>query len=334
MKYGIILPVRNGGHYIKECVASILSQSYKKFNFIILDNCSTDGTLEWLKSIDDERIKVIPSEKSLSIEDNWSRIIQIEKNEFITLIGHDDILHPDFLETMDGLIESYPYASLFHSHYNFIDDAGKIIRPCKPMKQSYNGSEFLDAFLTSSIDSMGTGYMMRSADYDAIGGIQSKYPNLLFADFELWTSLAAKKNVVISPNNCFAFRVHKSTTHSSSDYKIHKALHIFVEYLAKLKSSDKNMENVIQHHGSQFLLTYCAAYAHRLMRQSLKNRNGIKVDDFIKETKVMAKKLGVDSDYMPEKKSSLQLAKRIDNSKFLSFLFLLFKRMYAKPILK
>ena len=64
-KYSIILPVRNGGHYVKICVDSILAQTYTDFNFIVLDNCSTDGTLEWLLSLNDSRIKVIPSQKSL-----------------------------------------------------------------------------------------------------------------------------------------------------------------------------------------------------------------------------------------------------------------------------
>jgi len=64
--------------------------------------------------------------------------------------------------------------------------------------------EFLAFFLAGNIDNMGTGYMMRSADYDAAGGIPL-YPNLLFADFELWIQLpfvAIKprhsKNVLLS----------------------------------------------------------------------------------------------------------------------------------------
>ena len=128
MKYSIILPVRNGGHYVKECVASVLTQTFTDFDFIILDNCSTDETLEWLNSINDNRIRIIPSKTPLSIEENWGRITRVDKNEFITLIGHDDLLYPDFLENINKLIEEFPNAGLYHTHFHFIDGTGKIIR--------------------------------------------------------------------------------------------------------------------------------------------------------------------------------------------------------------
>jgi glycosyltransferase involved in cell wall biosynthesis len=49
VKFSIILPVKNGGEYVKECVQSILAQSCPDFNLHILENCSTDGTAEWLQ---------------------------------------------------------------------------------------------------------------------------------------------------------------------------------------------------------------------------------------------------------------------------------------------
>ncbi|MBA2745455.1 MAG: glycosyltransferase, partial [Flavisolibacter sp.] len=65
MKYSIILPVRNGGHYIKKCVASILSQTRQDYNLIVLENCSTDGTAEWLRNINNPKISVIEAPRSL-----------------------------------------------------------------------------------------------------------------------------------------------------------------------------------------------------------------------------------------------------------------------------
>src|SRR5690349_12057626 len=100
-KYSIILPVRNGGEYVRECVSSILAQSLGDFQLQVLDNCSTDGTSDYLESLKDERVKIYPAESSLTIEENWARITTIPKNEFITLIGHDDVLDPDYLAVMD-----------------------------------------------------------------------------------------------------------------------------------------------------------------------------------------------------------------------------------------
>src|SRR5687768_12685451 len=94
MKYSIIIPVRNGGDYLKECVASILAQTYKDFTLHILENDSTDGTKEWLSQLTDPRIIIKPSSAAFGIEENWSRIVSLEKNEFMTVIGYDDLFHP------------------------------------------------------------------------------------------------------------------------------------------------------------------------------------------------------------------------------------------------
>ncbi len=188
MKYSIILPVHNGGEYIKLCVQSILDQTLPDFNLLVLENCSNDGTAEWLHSLKDDRIRLIPSQKLLSIEENWTRIFSLMKDEFMTMIGHDDLLDKDYLKKMDDLIQKYPNAGLYQSHFRFINEAGAFKKKCKPMKEILQPEEFLEYFLNGRIDIMGTGFMMRSADYDRVGGIPS-YHNLLFADMELWLSL-------------------------------------------------------------------------------------------------------------------------------------------------
>ena len=81
-KFSIILPVRNGGEYVKECINSILSQTYPNFNLIVLDNNSADGTKEWISELKNEKIIIIPSSKDLTIEENWGRVKDIDKNEF------------------------------------------------------------------------------------------------------------------------------------------------------------------------------------------------------------------------------------------------------------
>lgn len=333
-KYSIILPVRNGGHYLKTCVASILSQTFTGFNFIILDNCSTDGTLEWLCALKDERIKIIVSDKPLTIEESWGRIKNIEKNEFITLIGHDDILYPDFLSVIDKLATSYPQASLYHTHFNFIDAKGEIIRACKPMQQQVSGYDFLKSFLTNSIDAMGTGYVMRAKDYDALQGIPVHYPNLLFADFELWINLSLKSYEVVAAKNCFAFRVHKSTTGKSEDKKLHQSLEIFTAFLHKMQQEDVTAKHIIDEFGSQFLLFFCKGYSHRLLRTPLKNREGLTVGKFILFTKELAIMLGIQDKFKPEKMPSIKLAALIDDNKISSELFLFFKKIYSKPLSK
>ena len=141
-KFSIILPVRNGGDYVKECVNSILSQTFSDFNLIVLDNYSTDDTASWIKGLNNEKIIIYTADQPLRMEENWVRVTTVDKNEFMTIIGHDDILHSDYLETMNSLIIKHPDASLYQAHFKFIDANGALIRHCQPMAEIQYAHEF------------------------------------------------------------------------------------------------------------------------------------------------------------------------------------------------
>jgi glycosyltransferase involved in cell wall biosynthesis len=331
-KYSIILPVRNGGEYFRQCVQSILSQSNTDFNLHVLDNCSTDGSLEWVRSLNESRIIVIESSRLLSIEESWGRIVGIEKNEFCTLIGHDDLLHPDYLSVMDALIEKFPGAGLYQTHFNLIDSQGIEIRKCKPMAETETASEFLESLLRDKFDLFGTGYMMRSGDYDTLGGIPA-YPNLLFADFELWMKLTGISFKATAKEDGFSYRVHQSTTKSSPDIKMNKAFERFIHYLAGLKTNPE-MNAVIQKHGPGFLKNYCKGLSHRLLRTSIGDRDGLTVTSFLKQCRGYANLLFGPTDFDPGSGASTQAAKFIDSNPITRNLFLKFKKIYSKPVLK
>ena len=331
VKYSIILPVYNGGEYVKECVNSILLQTHPDFWLQVLDNCSTDGTLEWLRSLNDDRIKIYPSDRTLSIEENWARIRSIEKNEFITLIGHDDVLDKNYLMVMSDLIARHPGASLYQAHFRYIDSVGRTIRRCKPMDENQSAPEFLAAFLCGIIDTMGTGFMMRAADYDLCGGIPA-YPNLLFADFELWINLTVKAYKATSAEECFAFRLHQSMTTRSPDIKFHKAFEQFIGYLGKLKKDEK-LRRVIEKYSVSFIEFYCKGLSHRLLRTPKQKREGQTVSSFLKKCKEYADSLVPGNDFNPTARYSVRLAKQIDSNFLSRSLFLLFKRIRSKPVL-
>jgi GT2 family glycosyltransferase len=270
----------------------------------------------------------------LTIEENWSRITGIEKNEFITLIGHDDLLEPHYLGTMDRLINKHPNATLYQAHFNYIDSKGKLIRACKPMDEVQSASDFLSFFLCSMIDIMGTGFMMRSADYDDVGGIPPSYPNLLFADFELFINLTKKGYKATAYENAFSFRLHHSMTTTSSDMKFHAAFGKFIEYIVQLKQQDSQFESVINRYALDFLDYYSKGLSHRLLRTPGDKRNGKTVRSTLQLIKQYADMLVPGNSYEPEKQYSVRLARRIDDNTITRSLFLLFKKVRSKPVLK
>lgn len=87
----VIMPVYNGEKYIKEAIESILNQTYKKFEFIIINDCSTDNTEAIIKSYDDPRIVYIKNENNLGVAASLNNGLKIAKGEFIARMDADDI---------------------------------------------------------------------------------------------------------------------------------------------------------------------------------------------------------------------------------------------------
>jgi glycosyltransferase involved in cell wall biosynthesis len=331
-KYSVILPVRNGANHVKECVNSILSQSYGDFELLILENASTDDTISIIESFGDKRVKILPAVNPLSMEENWGRIRAVDKMEFITLIGHDDVLNPDYLQFMDKLIANHPGASLYQGHFRYIDSSGNETGKCQPMIEKQDPPLAVHNFLCNKIDLMGTGFMMRGRDYDLAGGIPN-YPNLLFADMELWIEMVRKGYLAVESRELFSYRRHSSaTTSTSSDSKFLAAFRLLVDYLVQLKDNDSQLAPVIRVDGACLLKDYCQGITHKILRTRSKDRQTPGVNAVIAEFRKFGERLGV-TDFEPLEYSRIKLGKIIDDNPVLHSLFLLFKKIHRKPIL-
>ncbi len=241
----------------------------------MLENNSSDGSAAWLAALHDARIMIHPSAQSLSIEDNWARAAAIPKNQWMTLIGHDDVLDPDYLEVMSDLIARHPDATLYQAHFHLIDEKNHVLRSCAPMPERETGAEFLAARLQEKRDSFGTGYMMRSAAYDAVGGIP-QFPKLLFADDALWLSLMQNGWKATAPQKCFSYRLHTSSTsgnRGSLDYL--KALNRFWRFLEPLKNRDAALAQMLEEHLPHYVLNACRGYYMLVLQQASKRNEKI-----------------------------------------------------------
>jgi glycosyltransferase involved in cell wall biosynthesis len=326
MRFSIILPVRNGGEYVKQCIRSLLSQTYNSYNIIVLDNKSTDGTAEWILSLNNEKVVYYRSGKDLSIEENWGRIKDVSKNEFMTMIGHDDLLDENYLATMDSLISAFPGRGLYQAHFRFIDAAGKITGKCKPMDEEYTTPAFLEALLTSAIDTMGTGYMMRSSDYDSTGGMPP-FPNLLFADHSLWLSMASG-GVAVAKEECFSFRLHQSTSKMSNMPRYFSAFCLFMEFLQQYRKKDAGIDLALKRSIDKFILYYGRSFTHRLLKTPVDQRQGLGVAVLIDKCDNYWNSLSGSGGKKLSKHLDIRICRLIDNNKVLLKLYLQARKLF------
>jgi glycosyltransferase involved in cell wall biosynthesis len=277
-KYTIFLPVRNGGRYFQQCVESILAQSYGNFNLVVLENYSIDQSVEWLKSLRDPRISLLPAKSDLTIQANWGRILNLPKNEYMTIIGHDDLLDSNYLKIMDDLIRKYPDASLYQTHFRLIDAKGRAIRSCLPMPKRETEAQFLISRLMFKRDSFGTGYMMRSKLYEKVGGIPL-YDRLLFADDVLWLMLMHNSWKVTAQEECFAYRVHIGSTSFSPDWSSQiNSLHQYIAFLDKLVKEDNLIAKVFEQRFPYFLSRFYRIIYFSMILSACENNKIISPD--------------------------------------------------------
>jgi glycosyltransferase involved in cell wall biosynthesis len=329
MKYSIVLPVRNGGHHLRECVKSILLQEQKNFTLHILDNASTDGSLDWVRSLKDERIDILPSEKSLTIEDNWARVVQVRKHEYMTLIGHDDILLPHFLSEMDDMIRRYPDASLYHSHYDYMNEHSIHKRFCLPIPRYQSAENFLACQMSMTIDSMGTGYVMRSADYDNLGGIPTHYPNLMFADYELWVRLMSISFKATSFKSCFRYREHESVSTKTNGMVYQQAFGLYFNFIVQFVSEHPEIKTVIDRYGKSWLLKFCESLSHRLLKTPISMRT-ITVRQLVSKFIEFAAVLVPTESFDPYQQPKIRYAAELDSNALTRFAFQTYKKVISK----
>lgn len=331
--FSIIIPFKSGKAYLLDCLHSVVKQDYPHYNIIILaDNTSNiDDALDAVHALQNSKISIQAAEHNLDILQNWGRIKDLAKNEYMTILGYDDILEKSFLSAINDLINQHPEASLYHTHFNYINSKSEFIKTCQPLPSRLNASEYLDYAMNEKIDIMATGYVFKSSDYDALGGIPIHYPNLIYADLHLWLELAKISYLAVDTNTQFSFRMHASTTKTSKDKILLDAFVHFLDYLNELKAASPALGQIIQENTQKFCESTTKAIAHRLLRTPRNLRKGLSIDHMI--TKIESKCIALDSAYEPLKINSIRLARTIETYPILNDLFLLFKKLYKKPVL-
>jgi len=105
----VVTPVYNGALYLDECIQSVVRQTFRNFEFIIVDNCSTDESFEMAKSAaaGDQRIKAIRSDDHVGPIQNWNRALGYvsDRASYIKFVHADDWLFDTCIERMVGLAE-------------------------------------------------------------------------------------------------------------------------------------------------------------------------------------------------------------------------------------
>jgi glycosyltransferase involved in cell wall biosynthesis len=119
----IVMPSYNTGKYIAESIQSVLAQTYKNWELIIVDDCSTDDTDAVLKQFCDPRIRYFKNETNSGAAVSRNRALREAKGRWIAFLDSDDLWHPEKLQKQIGFMEEKGYAFSYTNYSEIGEDS-------------------------------------------------------------------------------------------------------------------------------------------------------------------------------------------------------------------
>lgn len=142
--FTVIIPLYNKEKYIENAIKSVLNQTFTDFNLVIVNDCSTDKSVEIASKYISDTVEIIHHKKNAGLAAARNSGIKNTNSNYITYLDADDLWKPTFLESIFQLIQNFPEARIFGTNYEEI--WGAVI------KNPLNGSEILPIDFTGYIN--------------------------------------------------------------------------------------------------------------------------------------------------------------------------------------
>ncbi|MBA7489541.1 hypothetical protein ES702_00075 [subsurface metagenome] len=230
-KITVVMPVYNGEKYLKEAIESILNQTFTDFEFIIINDGSTDSSFEIIQNYEDERIKIINNEKNIGLTKSLNKALKVARSEYIARQDADDVSLPNRFERQTRYFEKYPELALVGTSIYEIDEngntIGKNIALTNPgIKNLLRGNKFTHGSV-----------MFKKKVIDRLGGYNE---SLKYAqDYELWLRIAKHYEVRNLPDTLYQLRSHSKKIGVSTS---ERELALYWVLAQKLAKDDINQE--------------------------------------------------------------------------------------------
>ena len=233
LKVSVLMPAYNAGPYLAEAIDSILSQTYRDFNFIICDDCSTDDTLQIIQKYAaiDSRIVVIKNDKNLGIAKTRNRLVEHSTAEYIAWQEADDISLPQRLEHQVSFMEQNPDVAICGGYLECFNTSGVIgVRKYPVDNDSLRKLVFRYAPVAEPAA------IIRKSCLDVVGPYSVQYTPA--DDLEMTLRLGANYKMANLPEIVLKFRLHNtanSTTFSKLKILELNTLAVRRQYIDKYK---------------------------------------------------------------------------------------------------
>ncbi len=249
----VILPNYNHSAYLKERIDSILAQTYRDFEIIILDDKSTDNSIEIIEGYrDNEKVShiVYNETNSGSTFKQWDKGFALAKGEYVWIAESDDYADPTFMERCIEQLNAYPDVVFCYCDSNLVDERGeKISHPIEGLIDPDYGKDMIlsegKEFIKASLSIMNKVYNASMVIFrkEYIKRINPTYKIFRYSgDWLFWVEMAAQGRVVRVTKKLNYFRQHSNKVSSSKNrgsLPLYEASYILTHIFIMLYADEK-----------------------------------------------------------------------------------------------
>lgn len=205
MAVSVLMPVFNAEAYLAQAIESILGQTFKDFEFIIVDDGSTDASPALLQRYarKDGRIHLI-SRENRGIARTRNELLSQAQGEFVAMMDADDIALPDRLSRQIAFLQHHPDVVCLGSSYQLIDEAGRLLLTCFAVPEEDTAIQ--RQLLTGSGGVHQPTVMFRRATAIAVGGYDETMP--VCEDLDLWMRMGEVGKLANLKQPLVQYRLH------------------------------------------------------------------------------------------------------------------------------
>ena len=210
----VIIPTYNRAEYLKQAIGSVLNQTLKDFEIIVVDDASTDNTKETVLGCGDRVSYIYQDDKERAAARNKG--ISVAKGEYVAFLDSDDMWMPEHLEKCFDSIEKNKELGLVYSGSYMVDEAGKIISKMKAV--SLKGDML--KYIVSKFSSGGcnaSSCMVRKDIFDKAGYFDEDRSLSGSEDWDMWVRIASVTKFLFTKEFTVKVRSHDKQTSINAD---------------------------------------------------------------------------------------------------------------------
>lgn len=229
-KVSVVMPVHNALPHLDAAVESILGQTFRDFEFVILDDASTDGSAQRLRywAEHDSRIRLLEVKRNLGPALSSERVARAASGAIVARMDADDISYPTRIAEQLRVMSQDSAVGVVGGLYDIIDPEGRRIRRAEPWRLLQAGS----------IPPFGNGPMMyRRQVFESVGGYRSSCE--FWEDHDLILRMGAISKVMVLPYAIYKVRQSRTSTRFASEQlRVERALDVMYRSRDRLERNE------------------------------------------------------------------------------------------------